>query len=120
MRTKAETSDPLHEFCRSLPGVTEDIKWGHDHVFSVGGKMFASFSVPEGEPFGFKADPLTFDDLTQRPGIEPAHYLAKHHWVSVQSRDTLPLEEAKSLLREAHAIVAGKLSKKLRMSLGIE
>ena len=81
--------------------------------------MFASFSVPEGEPFGFKVDPLVFDDLTQRPGIEPAHYLAKHHWVSVQSRDILPPEDAKSLLSEAHAIVAGRLSKKLRVSLGI-
>ena len=82
--------------------------------------MFASFSIPEGEPFGFKAGPLVFDDLTQRAGIGPAHYLAKQHWVSVQSRDSLPLEETKSLLREAHAIVAGRLSKKLRKSFGIE
>ena len=120
MPTRTESIDPLHEFCRSLPGVAEDTKWGHDHVFSVGGKMFASFSVPEGEPFGFKADPLVFEDLTKRAGIEPAHYLAKHQWVSVQSRDNLPLEETKALLREAHGIVAGKLSKKLRKSFGIE
>ena len=40
--------------------------------------MIASFSVPEGEPFGFKVDPLDFDDLTQRLGIAPAHYLARH------------------------------------------
>ena len=82
--------------------------------------MFASFSVPEGEPFGFKVDRMAFGDLTHRPGIEPAHYLARHHWVSVQRRDVLSPEEAVALLNEAHAIVASKLPKKLRMSLGIE
>ena len=34
-------TDPLVAFCRSLPGATEDIKWEHDLIFSVGGKMFA-------------------------------------------------------------------------------
>ena len=27
--------------CLSFPGVTEDLKWEHDLVFSVGKKMFA-------------------------------------------------------------------------------
>src|SRR5471032_692099 len=29
------------EFCRALPGATEDVKWENSLVFSVGGKMFA-------------------------------------------------------------------------------
>lgn len=120
MPARTENTDPLHDFCRSLPGVTEDIKWGNDQVFSVQNKMFASFSVPEGEPFSFKVDPLVLDDLTQRPGIEPAHYLEKHHRISVHSRDVLPLEVVKIFLGEAHASVASKLSKKARISLGIE
>ncbi len=30
----------IQNICRQLPGVTEDIKWEHDLVFSIGGKMF--------------------------------------------------------------------------------
>jgi predicted DNA-binding protein (MmcQ/YjbR family) len=29
------------ELCRGFAGSTEDIKWGADAVFSLGGKMFA-------------------------------------------------------------------------------
>lgn len=32
--------EDIQTICKSLPGVTEDIKWGHDLVFSIGGKMF--------------------------------------------------------------------------------
>jgi predicted DNA-binding protein (MmcQ/YjbR family) len=34
------------ELCRSLPGVTEDVKWENDLIFSVGGKMFARRGHP--------------------------------------------------------------------------
>ena len=47
----------LYDLCRSLPGATEDVKWDNDLVFSVGGKMFACFSLPEGNPLSFKVDP---------------------------------------------------------------
>jgi predicted DNA-binding protein (MmcQ/YjbR family) len=32
--------EDIQNICRQLPAVTEDIKWGHDLVFSIGGKMF--------------------------------------------------------------------------------
>lgn len=31
----------IRKFCLALPGATHDIKWGADHVYSVGEKMFA-------------------------------------------------------------------------------
>jgi len=31
----------LLDFCRTLPGATEDVKWGSHLVFSVGDEMFA-------------------------------------------------------------------------------
>ncbi len=115
-----EEPDPLYDFCRSLPGVTDDIKWETNLVFSVGDKMFAAFNFPRGEPFSFKADPHVFADLTQRPGIQPAPYLGKHLWVSLSRRNILPLDHTRELLSEAHTIVAYKLSRKKRESLGIE
>jgi predicted DNA-binding protein (MmcQ/YjbR family) len=115
-----EERDPLLELCRKLPGVTEDVKWDNDLVFSVGGKMFAVFALPDLEPMSFKVEPVLFPVLTQRPGIVPAPYMAKHSWISLKSRDALPREELEELLRESHALVAQKLSKKARAKLGIE
>lgn len=112
--------DPLLAFCRSLPAATEDVKWEKNLVFSVGGKMFAAFNLPEGEPFGFKTDPETFALLVRHDGIEPAKYLARAHWVSIQGRDVMPVGAVQDLLEEAHAIVARKLPKKLQRSLGLE
>lgn len=116
----AKDRDPLLEFCRKLPGVTEDVKWEKDLVFSVGGKMFAVFQLPDLEPIGFKVEPVLFPVLTQRPGIVPAPYMAKHSWINLETRDVLPREELEDLLRESHALVAQKLSKKARAKLGIE
>lgn len=116
----SEETDPLMDFCRSLPGVTEDVKWGDNLVFSVGGKMFAVFNLPDGDPFSLKVDPDAFSIMVQKPGIDPAPYLAKHSWILLAHREVIPLEAVQELLRESHALVASKLSKKLRRSLGIE
>ncbi len=115
----APGKDLLYELCRSLPGVTEDVKWGDNLVFSVGGKMFALFDLPAGEPLSFKVDRDAFALLIQQEGIRPAPYLAKHSWVTLESRDTLPREVLQDLLQEAHAIVGAKLPKRLREKLGI-
>ncbi len=109
--------EPLLEFCRTLPGTTEDIKWGDNLVFSVGKKMYAVFDLPAGAPFSMKVDDEAFALLTQQPGIDPAPYLARHSWISIASFDVLPLEMVESLLVESHGLVALKLSKKLRTSL---
>lgn len=117
--SRLEPKDSLVEFCRSLPGATEDVKWGQDLVFSVGGKMFAVFQLPEGEPVGFKVAPPVFDDLVDRRGAVPAPYMAKHSWVSVIDRAQLPLATLRNLLAESHRLVAEKLSKKARQALGL-
>ena len=109
----------LPDFCRSLPGVTEDVKWEHNLVFSVGGKMFAVFDLPDESQMSLKVDPDTFDVLTGQPGIRPAPYLAKHSWISLAPEATLPPEAIEELLEDSHALVAAKLSKKLRTELGI-
>lgn len=115
----SKSEDPLLAFCRALPGVTEDVKWGNDLVFSVGGKMFVVFGLPEHEPFSFKVHPAVFGTLTQQEGIRPAPYLAQHSWVSVASRDLLPDGELTALIQESYALVAQKLPKKTRDKLGV-
>ena len=117
--SKSKERNPFLDFCRKLPGVTEDVKWEKDLVFSVGDKMFAVFGLPDLEPIGFKVEPVLFPVLTQRPGIIPAPYMAQHSWINVASADILPRQELEELLRESHALVAQKLSKKARARLGI-
>ena len=114
-----QTVDRVLEFCRSLPGVTEDVKWDNDLVFSVGKKMFVVFGLPDNEPIGFKVDPALFGIITQQEGIRPAPYMAHHSWVNVASRNVLPDEELLGLIQQSYELVAQKLSKKLRAQLGL-
>ena len=110
----------LFEFCRSLAGATEDVKWGNDLVFSVGKKMFACFALPDGRRLSFKVDPIFFESLTTRPGVEPAPYLARHHWIQILDASQFPLDVLEDFLEASHGLVAAKLSRKLRRELGIE
>ena len=112
--------DLLVAFCRALPGATEDVKWGADIIFSVGGKMFAGFPLGGGDPIGFKVDPMVFQSMVGKSGVIPAPYMAKHSWVSVTDRGRLPLGTLKELLAESHRLVAAGLSAKMRKGLGVE
>lgn len=111
--------EKLRRFCATLPGATRDIKWGADEVYSVGQRMFAVFGVDRGKATGvsFKADDARFLELTDRPGIVPAPYLARAHWVLLERADTLPLAEAQALLARSHALVLARLPRKLQASL---
>jgi predicted DNA-binding protein (MmcQ/YjbR family) len=108
----------LLAFCRSLPLATEDIKWGADLVFSVGGKMFAGFSAAGTDAtFGCKVSEDDFDAITRVEGIKPAAYAARFHWVSVEDPKLLPEAEAKALLRGSYDLVKAKLPRKLQRQI---
>ncbi len=110
--------DRLREVCLSFPCATEQIQWGNDLVFKVGGKMFAVTTLePASVCLSFKASPETFAEVTERPNVIPAPYLARAQWVALQTRDALPTEELARLLRESYDLVSAKLSKKTRQAL---
>jgi predicted DNA-binding protein (MmcQ/YjbR family) len=110
--------DRLRELCLSFPGATEQIQWGNDLLFKVGGKMFAATPLePAPVCLSFKASPDNFAELTERPNIIPAPYLARAQWVALQTRDALPRDELAGLLRESYEMVAAKLPKRIRESL---
>ena len=111
----------LRDLCMSLPGVTEQIQWGKDLVFKVGGKMFC-VSCTDLDPShdviaSFKCDEETFASLIEREDVIPAPYLARAKWVGVRSFDALDDGEYKTLIPRAHAIVAATLTKKAQAAL---
>jgi predicted DNA-binding protein (MmcQ/YjbR family) len=110
--------DWLRKLCLSFPGATEQIQWGDDLLFKVGGKMFAVAPLePAPVCLSFKASPENFVELTERAGIIPAPYLARAQWVALESRDALTLKELARLLGESYELIAAKLPKKTRESL---
>jgi len=111
----------LRKHAMSLPGATEDIKWGADWVASVGGKMFFAGGPEPGNWTGcsFKVEDHRFLELSDLPGLMPAPYAARYHWVKVNDAKALPLAELKALVTQSHALVAAKLPKKTRTALGL-
>ena len=102
--------------CLSFPGVTEDLKWKHDLVFSVGQKMFAVLVLEPTQPHSasFKCTPEVFAELTEQAGVSPAPYLARHHWVAIEKLHTLEKGALKSLLAESYRLVFERLPKRVR------
>jgi predicted DNA-binding protein (MmcQ/YjbR family) len=76
------------------------------------------FAVTPLEPapvcLSFKASPENFAELTERPNIIPAPYLARAQWVALQTWDALPADELARLLRDSYEMVFAKLPKKTR------
>lgn len=112
------TADWLREVCLAFPHTTEQVQWGCDLVFKVGGKMFAVTSLePAPVCLSFKASSENFAELTERPNVIPAPYLARAQWVALQTKDAVPQNELAALLRESYDLVCAKLPKKFREAL---
>lgn len=81
------TVPQLKQFCRRFPRVTETL---HEEpynflVYSVGGRKFAYFktSEPERWRFSVRVTPDRFVELTDVPGVKPARYRGRFHWITI-------------------------------------
>jgi predicted DNA-binding protein (MmcQ/YjbR family) len=110
--------DWIRNLCLSFPQTTEQIQWGEVLVFKVAGKIHAlTVLQPAKTWLTFKVSPENFAELTERPGIIPAPYLARAKWVALETKDTLSPDELAQLLRESYDLVVAKLPKKTREAL---
>lgn len=113
--------DQVRHCCMSLPHATESVQWGNDLVFKIGGKMFAVMRLEPAKVFlSFKCSPDDFAELVERPNLIPAPYLARHHWVALESADALTAREIEQKLQKAYSLVWNKLPKKVRAALTSE
>jgi len=110
--------DWIRDLCLSFPQTTEQVQWGDVLVFKVAGKIHALTAlIPARTWLSFKASPERFAELTERPGIIPAPYLARAKWVALETKDALPPDELALLLRESYDMVVAKLPRKTRETL---
>jgi predicted DNA-binding protein (MmcQ/YjbR family) len=116
--------DSYNAFCAGLPQTTHVVQWGGAHVWKVGGKVFAIAGWSRGDELAvtFKVSELAFDILKEQQGLRPAPYLASRgmSWIQRVSAETMNDEALKDYLRESHRLVAAKLTRKLRLELGLD
>ena len=112
------TKDELDKAAMALPGATFDVKWGADHVYSVGGKMFCATDA-DGSNLSFKATDIAFEALTETGRATPSKYLARAKWLSLHDLASQDAAEVADWVKTAHGLVAAGLSKKLQKELGV-
>ena len=106
--------EDIQAFCKKLPGVKEDIKWGADLCFCIVEKMFCIVPL-EGElSITFKASPEDFEELILRDGIKPAAYLGRSKWVTVTDITALSRKELERYIEQSYELIKAKLPRKLR------
>ena len=111
--------ESVRAYCLSFPHATENVQWGNDLCFKVGGKMFAVAALDGTAKYcmSLKCTPEKFNELTEQDGIDPAPYVARYHWVALETFDVLPARELKALLKNSYEMVRDKLPKKVRAQL---
>ena len=63
-------SEAIRKFCLSFPHATENLQWGDDLCFKIGGKIFVTLSLSSvPQKICFKCSPESFTDLCEREDI---------------------------------------------------
>ena len=108
-------------FCLSLPGARSDFKWGGVQVFSIArNKMFALLDLQGRGNLAFKVDDDLFLGFCDRPGMRPAPYLARAHWISLTPPYQISPAELRYLLQRSHQLVVKRLPKVRQIGLLID
>jgi predicted DNA-binding protein (MmcQ/YjbR family) len=74
-------------------------------VYYARGRKFAYFktSEPERWRFSVRTTPERFLALTDAPGIKPARYLARAHWITIVEVAAVPGDFLRELVAWSHA-----------------
>jgi predicted DNA-binding protein (MmcQ/YjbR family) len=112
-------TETLRATCLSLPAVAEEVKWGADLVFTIGGKMFCVTSFEDPFKASCKVPDDDFEEMCNRDGIIPAPYLARAKWVQLTNEAGLSKAEWQKIVQQSYSLVAAKLTKKQKTELGL-
>jgi predicted DNA-binding protein (MmcQ/YjbR family) len=111
----------LKAFCGRLSGarVTLYAEPSNILVYSVGGKTFAYFktSEPERWRFSTRVSPDRFIELTDIPGVRPARYRGRFHWVTIVDVPRFPAAYLIELVECSHHRAFASLSKARQIAI---
>jgi len=110
-------TEKLTEFCLSLPGAAEAVKWEDHLCFTVGEKLFVITGFTDDSNVSIKVSEEDFEELTEREGIIPAPYMEHNKWVAVNKRSALKPKEWEHYLRQYYEIIKSKLPKRVRVQI---
>lgn len=112
------TGEELHAAAMALPGATMNVQWGDDHIYKVGGKIFAGTDGGYTN-LSFKATDIAFEALTESGRARPAPYMARARWVMFDDLAALDAAEVTDWLATSHGLVAAKLTRAQKKELGL-
>ena len=108
---KSMNIEDIRAYCLSLAKATEDLKWGNELCFCIGGKIFCMMPL-EGElSITFKVRPDEFEELSIREGFKPAAYLARAKWVTLKDISVLNRRELEAFIKQSYDLISKKAPK---------
>lgn len=94
--------EEVKQLCKGFAGATEELLGVPSNVlfYQIGGKKFAYFktSEPETWRFSVRVSPDRFLELTDQPGIKPARYMHRFHWITIVKPESVEEEYLKELV----------------------
>lgn len=103
--------ETIRSICTGFPGVTEDIKWGSDLCFMIGGKMFCVVSLNIPLKVSLKVAVEEFEELVSHPAIIPAPFVARYQWIMVEDLVVFDDNDWKYYITQSFNMVKEKLPK---------
>jgi predicted DNA-binding protein (MmcQ/YjbR family) len=106
--------DAIREYCLDFPGAKENLQWGDELCFKVGGKIFVMLGL-DNPRLCFKCTPEDFAQLIEREDVRTAPYVGRFKWVMLDRLDAVGWDELQELIRTSYEMVAAKaIGKKVR------
>jgi predicted DNA-binding protein (MmcQ/YjbR family) len=111
----------LKRFCREFPHAAETLygePWNF-LVYSIGGKKFAYFktSQPERWRFSTRVSPDRLIELTDIPGVKPARYRGRYHWITIVDVSSFPASYLRELVESSYERAFRSLTKARQRAL---
>ena len=111
----------LKTMCASFQGARATLHAAPSNilVYSVGEKKFAYFktSEPEKWRFSVRVSPSRFLELTDVPGVKPARFMGRFHWVTIVDPGSLPPDYLAELVEWSYRKACSALSRQRRAEL---
>ena len=108
----------VKKYCLSFPGARKKENGAPSNIltFSVSDKKFAYFktSEPEKWRFSIRVSPDRFLELTDQPGIKPARYMHRFHWVTIVKVKSFKEDYLKEVIRWSYQKALASLPKRIQ------